>query len=274
MNKKNKIIGLCVIILSLATVLCINFLENKQIIDPGIIQHFQLNNQTINYLSHKSEIIAWLENEEKAVWSELEKSLNLSYSKCKKLQKLNRAAYQEDLEIVKNKYISPKNLSCETISCIESIMKDFNIDPTQLPIVGCNHGSAAAATDEFILVDEEMFNELDLKAKKFVVGHELTHFLHQDHSTNFIVREFAKKCNLSEDGQFNPVNRLFQFQELRADIVSALKGEDYAHGTIHFFNSHIEKQGPESGPPCHPTSSLRLNLGTKIAAIHAQSILT
>jgi len=247
-------------------------LNNKTMISPGIVHHFNLNEQTANYLTTKEDLLSWLENEEKSVWNELKKTINLSFEECEALKKNRRAEYKEDLIIVRENYATKEPLSPETINCIQSIMREFKIDPTTVPIVGCNHGSAAAATDEFILVDEKAFNSHTLKVKKFVVGHELIHFLKQDHSTNFFINEYAKKSHFNHNNNNNPINRLSQLHELRADILSSLHGEDYAQGSILFFNEHIEKHGELSGPPCHPTSSLRLQLGNKIAALDTLSL--
>lgn len=241
--------------------------NNKIQVNTEIVKEFKLNSQ-ISSLTKKEDILSWLENEEKSIWENLEKTIHLSYNQCQSLKKDTINEYYDDLDIVAENYIldgSP--LSLQAVSFVQSIMKDFNIDAKQLSVKPCNFGTAAAATDEFIMIDEKALNKLSAKAKKFVVGHELIHYLHKDHSTNFFVKKFAKKSGLNMDDPSNPVNKLFRFQELRADIISSFKNKDYAQGNIVFFNQHIKSYGKKSGPPCHPESSLRLELGTKIASI-------
>lgn len=267
MVMKHKKIIIPFITFFICLALFINAFDNKKAISPGLVAHFDLNNKTVNELTTQNELLSWLDNEEKAVWRELEKAINLSLDQCQNLKKTNISDYEDDLILVKDEYVAKETLSSETISSIQSIMKECGISPSQLSIIPCNHGSAAAATDKFILVDQKAFNKLTLNGKKFAIGHELVHFLKKDHSTNFFVRKFAGKHNLNKNDSNNPINKLFQLQELRADILSSLHGDDYAQGSIIFFNDHILAQGALSGPPCHPTSSLRLKLGTKIAGM-------
>lgn len=43
----------------------------------------------------------------------------------------------------------------------------------------------------------------------------------------------------------NPLNKLSQFQEIRADILASLQGIEYAQGAAEFFAHFIKKYGDQ-----------------------------
>jgi hypothetical protein len=164
------------------------------------------------------------------------------------------------------KYGSQDKLSEETIAFIKSIMHEFNVDPNQMNFIPWNQNLCASATDTIIFINEKLLNKLRPETKKFVIGHELIHVIHKDHSTRYFIRN-TKPIKLVHDNDIdNPLNKVCQFHELRADMLSCLHGMEYTEGNLDFMNQQISSYG-DAQMCSYPKYSLRRTIGTKIAAL-------
>ncbi len=268
MFMKHKKIIISFIITLGCLALLINALDKKNAINPGIIEHFNLTSQTLNNLATKNDLLLWLDNEEEAIWNELYKTLNVSFEQFESLKKENLAAYNDSNVSMIKDYGSGQNVSQLTINFIHDIIQELGLNPNEIMIVAWNLNSAAAATDTLLFVNEEILNKLSLHAKKYAIGHELIHLIKKDHSTKFFIGKINYSITSDTINMDNPCNKLSRFQEFRADILSCFKGLEYAQGSCEFFKEYITLYGNTQNPS-HPLSSLRLELGTKIAGILA-----
>lgn len=263
--KRKKIIFLFTGILGLLTFF-IYLVDKKQSINPGLIEHFGLTQQTINNLKTKKELVSWLETEENNIWNSLEKELGISFKQLETLKKDSIDEYNDSIPMMIKNYGTQQKVTGSTQEFIKSIMVEFGIDPHLVTIVSWDFSSAAAATDTVIFVNENIFNQLAYEAKKYTIGHELIHLIKKDHSTNFFIDKMKKNISNASSKKEDLLHRLNRFQELRADTLSCLKDSVYAHGSIIFFKEHILKNG-ENENPSHPKNGLRLDLGKKIVAL-------
>lgn len=201
---------------------------------------------------------AWLEQEEIANWQELAKKVNLSHDYCNELKKQWYDDYKRGESDLQKKEGKDQPVSKATHDRITSILSDFGLATDKIPIVAWKDNSAAAATDTMLFVNEREFHKLSSEAQKFIIGHEIQHYLHKDCSTNYVLNRFYKPAQKSLPKE-HPVNKFHRFQELRADIKSALKGPDYARGYVQFMEILSKKR--ENSGITHPKNSLRLSTG-------------
>lgn len=241
--------------------------KQPQAINPSIVQHFNLRKLDPEQANDKNYFIDWINQEEKAVWQEIESALNLTYDQCQKLKKNDIKQYQEASNTMRKNYESGEKVSQDTINFIHGIMKEFGVNKETVSIVAWNVGSAAAATDNFIFVNEKILNNLEPQAKKFAIGHELIHLIKGDHSTNYFVQKQKPVRPLNANDSENPINKIQRLQEFRADILASLQGIDFAKGNILFFKKHLEQNGEVQRIISHPKCSSRLKIGEKIARL-------
>jgi hypothetical protein len=200
----------------------------------------------------------WLEQEESSVWKELTTKINLSYESCNRLKNQWYEDYKKGESALIKKEGKDQTISKATHDCINTILQDFGLSTQKIPLVSWVDNSAAAATDTMLFINEREFRKLSYEAQKFIIGHEIQHFLYKDCSTNYVLKRFFKGAQQSLPKE-HPINKLSRFQELRADIKSALKGTDYTKGYIEFMEILSKKR--ENNGITHPKNSLRLSMG-------------
>ncbi len=210
--------------------------------------------------SQKNQWTLWLQDQEKQIWDEMTTTTKLTQERCSSLK---NEWYQEYLQ-GENELLTteskPSAISKKTHDTINAIMADFGISTKDLPLLAWKDNSAAGTTDSKLLVNERTFNKLSHQAQKFVIAHEIQHYLHKDTSTRYVIERFYKPAK--ELPQDHPINKLYRFQEIRADVQAALKGQEYQQGYISFIET-ITKKGENKGIT-HPKNSVRLSMGKKL----------
>jgi hypothetical protein len=225
----------------------------------------QSNQLGINFLAGKpftESYTIWLQQEEQAIWSELSSKISLSHEECDRLRKQWDEDYKRGEENLCNKDGKNQAVSQATQNRIRTILNDFGLAAQQIPIVAWKDNSCAASTDTMLFINEREFCKLSAKSQKFIIGHEIQHYIHKDCSTNYIINRYYKAAQKNLPYQ-HPVNKLHRFQEIRADIKSALKSSDYAEGYVEFMEKLSKKR--ENNGISHPKNSLRLSTGKQIA---------
>jgi len=208
----------------------------------------------------ENQWLTWLQEQEKEVWDELTSTTHLTSEHCNHLKNEWYQDYKMGEAELHKAETKPTPLSKKTHDTINAILNEFGLSTKELPLAAWKDRSAAGTTDSKLLINEYAFNKLSDEAKKFVIGHEVQHFLHKDTSTRYVVERFSKTGkDLPQD---HPLNKLYRFQEVRADIQAALKGPDYMQGYISFVEQ-LSKKGENKGIT-HPKNSLRLSMGKKL----------
>lgn len=208
----------------------------------------------------KNRWVKWLEEQEKQIWDELTTTTQLTNEQCIQLKDEWYNDYAIGETALHKAETKPIAISKKTHDTIDAILGDFGLSTKELPLAAWKDKSAAGTTDSKLLVNERTFNRLSDEAKKFVIAHEVQHFLLKDTSTRYVIERFYKPGK--ELPQDHPINKLYRFQEVRADIQAALKGPAYKQGYISFVE-HIAKKGENEGIT-HPKNSVRLSMGKKI----------
>lgn len=210
-------------------------------------------------------IETWLTREESTLWQEVQQAIGLSKQDCEKLKKEWYKDFKYGEMQEHERETSQKPLSQSIINQVLAILNDFNITAQQLPLRSWKDSSAAAVTDSILFINEKTFSGLPPESQKFVIGHEIQHFLYKDNSTNYVIEQYYKPAQKTLP-QNHPVNKLHRFQELRADIISALHGPEYAHG-YRLYIQNLAKKGENAGIT-HPKNSLRLTVSNNLLRTH------
>lgn len=165
-----------------------------------------------------------------------------------------------------NAYILTTPLSPEIIALIKEVCKDFGIDYTKLTIINIDQKSGiaeAGTTDISLVINEPLFKKLSLPAQRFVLAHELQHYIYKDDSYFFAVSRLIQDSGKKE---LMPLldKACYQF-EMRADLLAAKKSPEYAQGQKEFCQYVLNAFGDGPGTT-HPTTSLRIAMADQILA--------
>ena len=214
--------------------------------------------------STQQDLQKYLEESEKASWKQLN-NIGITQTACNQLKSETYTQYKNEVSkaFVKN---PDAKVASPTEKFIKGILKDFSIDENSIMIVPISTTvGAAQSCDHLLFINEEVFNTFSEPARKFIIGHEAQHILNKDHSTKSIIRNLLpedeqKARNLGHD---HPVMTYSRFTEERADILTALKSEEWAQYYLIFTQECIEKDS-EVDYPTHPAHSKRLALAQNI----------
>jgi hypothetical protein len=155
-----------------------------------------------------------------------------------------------------------KNISKETQKLCLEILPAFGINPVTVSFYGAKMPSSAASHGNSIYIDEEKLNTYSIKGKKYIIGHELIHFIYQDMLMDEIIMQ---KTGLAHSDSFTcPLNEFRRFTEIRADILCAEHGPDYADGYLEYISYWMEKSPAQAPEPTHPSDEERLVLARQM----------
>jgi len=165
--------------------------------------------------------------------------------------------YCKDCAPLATRYAQGKTVTAATITLAQSVMRDMNIAPETITILPWSLDSHASTIAHYLFINEPLFNTLSLKAKKFCIAHELTHFLNKDHYMVNALRSIAHHEKIEKKKEENAVSIFQKFAEYRADIMAALVSADYAQGGVDFHTGELKELGDYTSPD-HPKPSERL----------------
>ncbi len=246
-------IGLTIILSSLYT-----FMNHHQSLDQSTSTvPSDQNNQCIQ--SYVKE----LELEEKTLWDELGK-LHITKENCLEQKMLFEEEYKQIKGPTPEELQSRDVISSKTNQLIETVFNNFHIDTNAITIIPYKDpgNSTAAANDLCLFIDEDSLEQYSEKAQKFILGHESQHIIFKDDSLRFIL-DILIPIEKRTEKEIDLLNKLYRFQEKRADICTILKGRDYADGSLEFIDALVLKYGDTPGIT-HPKISDRLQLATNV----------
>lgn len=232
------------------------------------LQH-DMNNSHLYTTAHLFSREYFLEQADSlmaSTWHELVHSAGITPSDCHEFlgeygPKFKLATERSNKR--KTKKFAP--ISHHTISLIYEILMDFSIARQAISLVPFNgQGSPAAADDYTIYIDEENLATFSDEAQRFVIAHEIAHYIFKDHSLESALSNLVDYKNKVQKKCMHTFARSTEF---RADIHAMLKGEDYTKGAIIFFNELIERYGDD---PCatHPKPSDRLKIAQDMVLMY------
>ena len=210
---------------------------------------------------NKDAYLAWLEQEEKKVWNDVTELTGVSFDQYKALVQEFQEAHNKETAELKQQLSLNKDVAPHIRAVIESVIKDLGCQP--LEIISCEYPVAAATHGPVVFVNEEIFNTMSTLAQKFVVGHEIIHILLQDDEIRFV---FKNKGFFTNDESLEyAMNKLYRFQELRADMLAALTNADYARGYNEYVHNALSRRDNEEITELfYPTYALRQTTSEKI----------
>ena len=204
-----------------------------------------------------------------STWHELEANAGITLHDCKEF--LNEYAAELQSEIARSNKRKAKKfgaISQHTIALVHEILADFNINPNSISIVPYNgQGSPAAADNYTIYIDEKNLKTFCPEAQKFVIAHEISHYLFGDHSLESALINLIDPKNKVHKRCLHTFARSSEF---RADINAMLKGAEYAKGGISFFQELLARYGDDTASSTHPRTSERLRIARDMEAMHVQ----
>jgi hypothetical protein len=208
-----------------------------------------------------------LDNEETLVWQEIERASGMSKKQiiALKSEKSWQKYYAEDIKNLKEKKQSDQTISPKTMQFIKQMFDLCGLDSNKVEIVSSNGFSPAAATDIVLFINPEKFDALSPNIQKFVLVHEMSHIINQDHSTRFILEDMQENQKDNERLE-HAINHIKYFSETRADVFAILQGQEFAQGQIEFMEQCLKLHGNKPGRS-HPSNGERLAMGQKLLAL-------
>ncbi len=206
----------------------------------------------------KQEYYNWIDEEFAAIWKEIEDSYKISKKNCEEYADKFYDNYLQHITKYKNSFSRLAPLKIETIQFTQSIIKNFTIDSKLITIAPFDDGCAAGVDDCYLYISEERLLKRSQLAQKFTIAHELQHFLHKDDSLAWALKSLiaaAKSANSSTDHLI--LDKLSRMFELRADILAAFFGPEYAQGYREYAQYALKTNGIGKGAT-HPKNTLRL----------------
>jgi hypothetical protein len=242
----------------------------------GMLALFHSANDAAVYLPNQ-EILEqndatseWLNKQERQIWDHIYSTTNINKQECQRLKEQRRYEYNGFEEQLHKEETSTTPLSYKTRKIVTKIIQDFGLRSHEISLLSWNVDSYAAATDSALLINEKLFAPLPLCVKKFLIGHELQHLIYKDTSTRYILDESYQSSDTLPKN--HPIMKLFRFQEIRADIQSAVKSAEYKEG-YRMFIEILAQEGENEGIT-HPKHSVRLSMANKLITQEESVIAT
>lgn len=197
-----------------------------------------------------------LKSEEEALWQEIYTSTGLNYKDTLR-QKEKIDKYEKRLLSKKRKRRSKSDaLSSKVKNLALEVIDDFGIEKTDLEIVS---GDSTSYGQRCLIVCESQLRCMPLEGARSVLAHELIHYQFGDDAMRdaMVCLLDKKKINYKKFSADHPFYKHMRFEELRADILSALKERSYAQGALEALSVLLQDEG-DKGYPSHPLTSERI----------------
>ncbi len=217
-----------------------------------------------DYFTHHADLL--MSN----TWQQLEASAGITPDDCHEFLCEYGPKFKKDGEKTNRRRLKQFGpIQNDVVSLIHDVLEDFSIDPQAINLIPYDgHGSPAAADDYNMYIDQENLATFSPEAQRFVIAHEISHYLAKDHS---IESALSNLVDYSDKAQKKSMHTFARSTEFRADINAMLKGDEYTIGAIAFFNELIDRYGDE---PCatHPRPSDRLKIAHDMHTMYQQQL--
>lgn len=237
----------------------------QTIIEPNLLKNIKIDSFQKNDTAEQYK--QWLNDEIVTIWQEIEEITKISLDDCMTYKAKTYERYLKKRKKLQDSFRELVPVDPEIITLLETVLRDFKVNPDSISIVPFNHFCPAAGDDCTLFINQELFKKLSPFAQKFSIAHELQHFIYQDNSLKRALEKLTGLDNATLP-QDHPMNKLSRMLELRADILGASAGSDYAQGYKEFVDKTIQIIGQGKGVT-HPKSNLRLSYAEQIKTILA-----
>jgi Zn-dependent protease with chaperone function len=235
-------------------------------INPSLVKSFNLDSLDVEKAHSKEFYQQWLNEQEAILWQELEGVFGITKEQAEEYKK---AWYPEYLkmveEMIKEDRVADQPRE-ENKKLINSILTDLGIDPATIAIIPWNKQVAGGSFDQTIFINETILAQMPSLVQKFIIGHEIMHIVHKDHSTSFVLAQM-RAINKIEDSPVltQALQHFGYFKEIRADLEIMLRGKEYVQGEVKLMERSLQAtNGVEKESPTHPSNSLRYKLGNHL----------
>lgn len=262
-NTRTIIASIAIFIIALS--FAILHMQKNKSIEPNLVEQFNL--AAFDQTSSLKDFQTSLDNEETLVWHEIERATGMSKEQILSIKKEAdwQKNYAEDIKNLKEKKYSDQQISPKTMQFIKQMFDLCGLDSNKVEIVSSSGFSPAAATDIVLFINPEKFDALSPNIQKFVLVHEMSHIINQDHSTRCILEDMQE--NQKDNERLEPaINHIKYFSETKADTFAILHGQEFAQGQIDFMEQCLKLYGNKPGRS-HPSNGERLAMGQKLVAL-------
>lgn len=212
--------------------------------------------------NHQS-LLNELSLEEKSVWQELAQ-MGINKQNIRSLQRIRRQEYINCRKELENRALK-RPFSALFMQRILSALQDFNINQNSISIIRYSDPeSIANATDFQLFIDEDALSQFPLEAQEFLIAHEIQHLIQQDDSERFFIYQQLSPTLEQLNNSTFIINKLYRFQEKRADVLASIKKTRYAQGHRAYAQRLFEIGGRDSEGITHPTETIRIALALLI----------
>lgn len=237
-------------------------------INPSLVDAFKIRYATLEQYDSKNLYLSWLQEEEAAIWKGFEALVGITKQECENRKKEYYPKYKALVRKLDEEYRDTQNtITPEDAKLAQEILREFSIDPDTIALVPWKNLDAGS-TDISLYLQESPY--MPVKAKKFVITHEIAHMLNKDHSTSRILKKaYSKRKDLVDSPELAQLLKRFAyFKELRADIIAILHSNDCLEGQIQYMEHNIECAAQDINAHehdhTHPSDTLRLAIGKNI----------
>jgi hypothetical protein len=203
-----------------------------------------------------------LEKREDDIWDLITTTTGITKEECTQLK--NRQANECIKRVKRIAFLQKKVLSKKTISLIEELLKQNEIDPISISLLEYNNPeSAVAASISSLYINGALLEHYDEDMKKYVIQHEISHLIHEDPAMQYALERLLEK-----DALASQIKTAFsRFCEERADIETFLCGIDFVKGGLTLLEQQANIYGKNTTSSTHPSFEERTLLAKKIGRI-------
>lgn len=206
--------------------------------------------------NHSVDWHTYIGDKEQALWQSFEQK-GLPYAQFAALK---------DKKTVDRPSNAKQNVDAGIKELFYAIAQDFDVNPKTIALQKVSDGECEAWADkQTMVINEPLFLRLPHQAQRFVLAHELQHIIHNDHEDRYTFDTVMQQANVSGDTALDLERQFYRFQEERADVLAALKNQEYAQAYECCMQNYLATIG-ETDNPEHPKMTDRKKLAQRIAA--------
>lgn len=229
-------------------------LRLKQVKTP--IATVSLNN-TVDQLT---DVNAQIDQRETATWQQLAHDTGVTKERCSQIQQQLECTYQARENEQPHQGLQSSGLSQKTITLVQGILTDFNIDSSSVIVMAIDENVPAYSDGHRIIcINEEALTAYPNDAQKFIIAHELGHIINR-HAIQSDALESALQSHPQAHQYTQKFNKMY---EMQADATAIAHSKKYAQAGMSYLTTYLERNGNFESPT-HPSAHERLAVAQKI----------
>lgn len=226
--------------------------EVASLFSAGALQRYeQAKNQG---MAVEDVVKAQLRQEEDVLWQEIMTDTGINHQEVCELKEELKEYYRGDGT---SQSLNAPHVSSLSRDLARETMKDFDVDPNTLFLQA---GDNTLIKGTILVLNEDELLSVSPQVAKAIIGHELIHYQLDDcfihHSLRLLLKDKGRE--VPKHDYDHPFYKLRRFQEMRADILPALKNLEYGQASVRCLEIMLEKG--DGGFLSHPKTSYRLTV--------------